>query len=286
MDDLQYTENENQQPVREKYTPCAVCCLIPGIVPPHFHDAIEIIFTTSGSSTAICNGVKYPLSTGSVFIAASNEVHYFTERTDDTTGLVIDIEPQILFGSASHFKDSIPLYHVWNDPKMENSLWELVNLIHKHIHNFECDLAQDTLTALTSAILIFLLDCVELEKATLPNATITQILNYCQEHFTEPISLEVLSNELHLSVSHISRIFSHKLKISFSDYLNGLRLNKAINLLNEPQITITKAAAYAGFPTSQTFNRIFMAQYGMTPTQFRNMHKKTITKKVNGDEEK
>ena len=282
MDDLKYTESVNQQPVREKYTPCAITDLWPGIVLPHFHDAIEIIFTTSGTSTAICNGLKYPLSPGSVFIAASNEVHYFTDRSDDTAGLVIDIEPQILFGSASHFKDAIPLSHVWEDSAMENSLWELVSFIHKHIHNHQCNLAQDTLTALTSTILIFLLDCVDLERATLPNATITQILNYCQEHFTEPISLEVLSNELHLSVSHISRIFSHKLKISFSDYLNGLRLNKAISLLSEPQITITKAAAYAGFPTSQTFNRIFMAQYGMTPTQYRNKNKHT----KNGDEQK
>lgn len=274
MDELDYTEGTPQQPVREKYAPCAVTDLWPGIVLPHFHDAIEIIFTTSGNSIAICNGVNYPLSPGSVFIAASNEVHFYTDRTDDTTGLVIDIEPQILLVSAAQFKDAIPISRVWEDSDMQNPLWELVDFIHRHISNHRCTLPQDTLTALASAILTFLLDCVELERATLPNATVTQILNYCQEHFTEPISLEVLSNELHLSVSHISRIFSHKLKISFSDYLNGLRLDKAISLLSEPQITITKAAAYAGFPTSQTFNRIFMAQYGMTPTQYRNMHKK------------
>ena len=273
MDDLEYTES-TQQPVREKYTPCAICPLLPGIVPPHFHDAIEIVFTISGTSTAICNGVKYPLSPGSIFFAASNEVHSFNNRSDDTAGLVIDIEPQILLVSASQFKDAIPISHIWEDSAMQNPLWELVDFIHRHTYGDRCNLPQDTLTTLTSSILTFLLDCVELERATLPNATITEILNDCQEHFTEPMSLEVLSNELHLSVSHISRIFSHKLKISFSDYLNGLRLNKAISLLNESQITITKAATYAGFPTSQTFNRIFMAQFGMTPTQYRNIHKK------------
>ena len=285
MDDLQYTENEDQQPVREKYTPCAVCCLIPGIVPPHFHDAVEIMFTTSGHSTAVCNGVKYHLTKGSIFFSASNEVHFFNNRSDDTAGLVVDIEPQILLVSASQFKDAIPIAHIWEDPDMQNPLWEIVDFIHRHVHNNCCDLSQDTLTTLTSAILTLLLDCVELERATLPNTTVTQILNYCQEHFTEPISLEVLSNELHLSVSHISRIFSHKLKISFSDYLNGLRLNKAICLLNEPQITITKAAAYAGFPTSQTFNRVFLEQYGMTPTQYRNLHKNSNNKR-NGDKTK
>ena len=274
MNESKHTESTEQQPVRERYTPCAICALIPGIVPPHFHDAIEIIFTTAGTSTAICNGVKYPQAPGCVFIAASNEVHYFTDRSEDTSGLIIDIEPQLLLGSVSQFRDAIPVSHVWKDEKMQHSIWELVSFLRRNLTNYRCELPQIVQTSLTTTILAFLLDVVELEKATLPNATITQILNYCQEHYTEPISLEILSNKLHLSVNHISRIFSHKLKISFSDYINGLRLNKAISLLNEPQITITKAAAYAGFPTSQTFNRIFMAQYGMTPTQYRNIHKK------------
>jgi len=87
--------------------------------------------------------------------------------------------------------------------------------------------------------------------------------------------LETLAQELDLSISHISRIFSHKLKISFSDYINGLRLNTAVNLMNTSNITITKAAAYAGFPTIRTFNRVFIEQYGITPSQYRQTQKRS-----------
>ena len=267
---MEIITNENAQaPIREKYTPCAACDVRPGVVLPHFHDAIEIIFTTSGSGTAICNGVKYQQTPGSVFFAASNEIHYFTDRTDDTDGLVIDIEPMLLHGSVTQFKEATPVAHMWEDPAMENPLWDIVHFIRNNMENHYSTLKQETLTALTTALLSILLDSVELEKTIPHNATITQVLNYCQEHCAEPISLDLLSRELGLSVSHISRIFSKKLKISFSDYINGLRLNTAINLMNTTKITVTKAAAYAGFPTIRTFNRVFMEAYGITPSQYR-----------------
>jgi len=264
------TDTDLQSPIREKYTPCAVISLFPGIVLPHFHDAIEIIFTTSGSGVAICNGIKYHHKPGSVFFATSNEVHYFTDRTDDIDGLVVDIEPTILTGSTTQLKEAAPICRIWEDPTMSNKLWELVDFILKN----QFSLSQETLTSLTSALLTLLLECVELEKTKSPNSTITKIVNYCLEHCTEPISLETLSKELSLSVSHISRIFSHKLKISFSDYINGLRLGVAVNLMNTSKITVTKAATYAGFPTIRTFNRVFQEQYGMTPSQYRAAQKK------------
>ena len=259
-----------QDPIWEKYNPCAVIPLIPGIVLPHFHDAIEIIFTTSGYGTAICNGIEYRQTPGSVFFAASKEIHYFTDRTDDTCGLVVDIEPNILSGSVAELKDAAPISRIWEDPGMENKLWDLVRFISLN----HLVLNQETLTSLTSALLMMLLECVELEKTKSPHTTITQILNYCQDHCTEPISLDMLSQELDLSVSHISRIFTKKLKISFSDYINGLRLNKAVELMSTSKITVTKAAAYAGFPTIRTFNRVFMEQYGVTPSQYRASQKK------------
>lgn len=258
-------DTELRNPIREKYTPCAVCALDPGTVLPHFHDAIEIIFTTAGSGTAICNGIKHHHTPGSVFFAASNEVHYFTDRTEDIAGLVVDIEPHILYGSGAQLKDAAPISRIWENPNMDHKLWDLVNFINKN----QFSLSQETLTALTSALLMMLLECVELEKAKTTNSTITRIVNYCQEHCTEPISLETLAQELDLSISHISRIFTKKLKISFSDYINGLRLNKAVELMNNSTITITKAAAYSGFPTIRTFNRVFVEQYGVTPSEFR-----------------
>ena len=89
------------------------------------------------------------------------------------------------------------------------------------------------------------------------------------------ISLDILSAELGLSVSYISRFFSSKLKMSFSDYINGMRLSEAVTLLNDSKLTITNISSITGFPSIRTFNNAFMKQYGMTPSQYRNLERNT-----------
>lgn len=256
-------------PMQLKYSPCAIGPLVPGIVLPHFHDAIEIIFTTAGTATAICNGIEHQQTPGSIFFAAPNEVHYFTSRTPDTAGLVIDIEPSVLLGSAKQFSQSVPSARLWNDSQMESNLWQIVHFM---MDNITC-LDASTINLLSCSILSLFLNHVELESTIQSNDVISRIVNYCQEHYREHISLDILSAELGLSVSYISRFFSSRLKMSFSDYINGMRLSEAATLLNDSKLTISNISSITGFPSIRTFNNAFMKQYGMTPSQYRNMKK-------------
>ena len=270
MDNL--TNTGEQTPIRLKYHPCAIGLLIPGIVLPHVHDAIEIIFTTAGTATAICNGIEYQQTPGSVFFAAANDIHYFTNRSGDTAGLVIDIETSVLLGGADQFCQAVPNVRIWEDREMKSKLWDIVRFMMENLRTLDAH----SVNLLSCSLLTLLLNHVELEPITRTNETVTQIIGYCQEHYTEPISLTVLSNELGLSVSHISRFFSNTFKMSFSDYINNLRLSEAVALLNNSKLTIAKISGRAGFPTIRTFNKVFLKHYGMTPSQYRNLEHKPI----------
>ena len=269
---MENTNNTKDQiPIRLKYTPCAIGALIPGIVLPHVHDAMEIIFTTSGTATAICNGIEYTQTPGSVFFAASNEVHYFTNRTPDTSGLVLDIETVALLGGANQFSQAVPAVHIWEDPEMKSKIWTIVNYMIDNISTLD----PSSVNLLSCSLLTLLLNHVELVPISRDNKNIAKIITYCQEHFTEPLSLSILSDELGLSVSYISRFFSNTFKMSFSDYINGLRLGEAIALLNDSKLTIAKISGRAGFPTIRTFNKAFLKHYGMTPSQYRKLDQKS-----------
>ena len=269
MDEM--NSKDTQAPIRLRYNPCAIGPLIPGIVLPHVHDAIEIIFTTSGTATAICNGIEYPQTPGSVFFAASNEVHYFTNRTPDTNGLVLDIETVALLGGANQFSQAVPAVHIWEDPEMKSKIWTIVNYMIDNISTLD----PSSVNLLSCSLLTLLLNHVELVPISRDNKNIAKIITYCQEHFTEPLSLSILSDELGLSVSYISRFFSNTFKMSFSDYINGLRLGEAIALLNDSKLTIAKISGRAGFPTIRTFNKAFLKHYGMTPSQYRKLDQKS-----------
>ena len=57
---------------------------------------------------------------------------------------------------------------------------------------------------------------------------------------------------------------------SFTTFLNDLRLDYATQLLvQHPEYTVEAVAQECGLPKMQTFYRLFMERYSMTPTEYR-----------------
>lgn len=96
-----------------------------------------------------------------------------------------------------------------------------------------------------------------------------QLISYVSTHFQEPLTLDTVAQELHFNKYYISRIFSGRLHCSFREYLNQLRLDHAARLLRETNRSITDIWQDAGFESQKTFNRVFLAFYQMTPSQYR-----------------
>ena len=183
----------------------------------------------------------------------------------------VDIETVALLGGANQFSQAVPAVHIWEDPEMKSKIWTIVNYMIDNISTLD----PSSINLLSCSLLTLLLNHVELVPISRDNKNIAKIITYCQEHFTEPLSLSILSDELGLSVSYISRFFSNTFKMSFSDYINGLRLGEAIALLNDSKLTIAKISGRAGFPTIRTFNKAFLKHYGMTPSQYRKLDQKS-----------
>lgn len=54
-----------------------------------------------------------------------------------------------------------------------------------------------------------------------------------------------------------------------TQYINSVRLEKAITCLVESDLTITEVALKSGFDSINYFSRLFKIQYNMTPREFR-----------------
>jgi AraC-like DNA-binding protein len=94
-----------------------------------------------------------------------------------------------------------------------------------------------------------------------------------KENFLDPtFSAERLAEELHLSKSHLSRIFNSEMNVSFSEFINSLRVEKAKKYLQNPEFidyTLVAIGLEAGFNSKTTFNTTFKKITGQTPSQFR-----------------
>lgn len=101
----------------------------------------------------------------------------------------------------------------------------------------------------------------------------TQALNYIKENFTQnDLTLNLIAEQLHISQSYLTRIIKQKTGVNFTDYLNKLRINMAINLLldKDNDYTINDISNMVGYSSQHYFSRAFKNYMGLSPNQYRN----------------
>jgi transcriptional regulator GlxA family with amidase domain len=87
--------------------------------------------------------------------------------------------------------------------------------------------------------------------------------------YAEPLLLGDVAAEVELSRERLSRLFHQTIGITFSEYLNEVRLTEARRLLASGGDKITEIAFACGFQSISQFNRRFRATEGMSPSQYR-----------------
>lgn len=97
------------------------------------------------------------------------------------------------------------------------------------------------------------------------------VTGYIKKHFTEQISLEDLAGFAGFSKYHFSRIFKEYYQMSLPEYITSLRISRATELLENPELSIMDVALQSGFSSLPSFNRTFKQINNCTPSQFRKM---------------
>jgi len=89
------------------------------------------------------------------------------------------------------------------------------------------------------------------------------------------LSLKEVSQSLHVHPTYLSREFSKYFDdLSFGDYIRKLRIEKSIQLLDDPKYSLSEVAYLTGFSDQSHFTRIFKKVTGKNPSAY----KKNITK--------
>ena len=238
--------------------------------PPHYHKDIEVVFMLEGTWTTRCNGKKYTLTSGSVFIAPANSIHSSVDHQTSNSILLV-IDPALLLGSARQLEEKSPSTLIWHDPNKDSFIWDEL----QYVYNKQNTLSQQDLLLHLSAIISYILADTTLEDNLQQKRIENQILKYCQQHYTEDITISTLASALYVIKSHISHTFSDIIGVSFLQHINNLRLDAAEDLLKYTKKSCNQIAIEAGFPSSRTFNNVFNRKHNMTPLQYRKLHKET-----------
>lgn len=101
------------------------------------------------------------------------------------------------------------------------------------------------------------------------NKLVDSAVRYIHAHLAEPLSLEILAEQLHISPSHLSRTFKKVQEESITEYINKARVQKAREYLQNPEILTYEVAELTGYNDPTYFSSIFKKHTGVSPTDYR-----------------
>lgn len=254
----------------------------------HWHREMEICYIKQGTGMYLINGVDYPFSKGDIFIISDDEIHL----CHDDENLVMQV---IMF--APNFLQSgflNPFDYEYLRPFLEHSdrftnklhadqpVTQQLAAILKEIEQ-EYDAMQSGYELMIKALLLRFLaliirHCLSDTPAsnTVSQGTadkIRKIVAYLDEHFEEPISLKMLSEQFHISTPYLCSAFKSLTGSAPIDFLLHRRILEAKRLLSSEDMSIIQISETCGFRSLSNFNHQFKELVGVTPSAYRKTYR-------------
>jgi len=99
-----------------------------------------------------------------------------------------------------------------------------------------------------------------------------EITNYISEKAAD-ITIKDLIQRFHFNEDYYNRLLKDKTGMTYSEYVQDLRLEKAEKLLKTTSMTVEEIADLVGYHNKGYFYKIFVARFGMTPSKYRKQAK-------------
>lgn len=110
----------------------------------------------------------------------------------------------------------------------------------------------------------------EEEEATAGSFIVRRAMEYMKAHFAEKLTLQEVADHCYVSSWHLSKLLNRFSDKSFYDILNSLRIEKAKEMLKDPQCRIGDISEAVGYVDTAHFSRVFKRLEGISANEYRN----------------
>jgi len=239
----------------------------PHHVPPHLHNAIELVYVTQGELELGVGYELYHMEKGDFAIIFPDLIHHYQ---------VFAKGKNEVYQFYASLELSGPFMSLLQKKCPENPVIARADL-HEEVKNALSCLIKDKKVSEVvgqAYLQIILYRCREtfrfIEKDSVgSNDLIYAAMSYLLSHFQEELTLGIVASALGVNKFALSKIFSGIFHTNFNQYLNEIRLNYATSLLENTKMRITDIYLEAGFESQRTFNRAFQLRYNQTPSEYR-----------------
>lgn len=262
-------------------------CSIPldfELVPPHWHDEIEIIYIKKGQGIVTVDFKEYHVSALTLVFILPGQLHSIAQYKDESMeyeNIIFDHTMLVPKKSDSVNEDFLkPLTQgKITVPTVFSQVYPYFNDIVAPIDACDeiCKTKPQGYQLYIKSMLyqfFFILDnrCRNLVTPKKDRKTIDKmkiVIKYVENNYANKITIAEIADVIGFSESHFMRYFKETMGTSFIEYLKDYRLTMAARLLQSSDDAILDISVEVGFDNLSYFNRSFKARYGMTPRQYR-----------------
>ena len=100
------------------------------------------------------------------------------------------------------------------------------------------------------------------------NNTVNDVIQYIHSNYDKKIELKAIAANLYLSPDYISKLFKTHMGTTINKYINKVRIDKAIELFDNGELSVKEVALMTGYDSLNNFYKNFKNATGKTPAMY------------------
>lgn len=235
----------------------------------HWHEQLELHYITEGELEITIGQKAHILQKGDFALIGENLPHYsfYTGRLQELI-LIFDLK-----NISADLADRNLRYHsvVRQDPVIRDFIEQLQGEYFRKAPGY-----YTACKGLLMQLMVHLSrnhiradgeSPEESEKRIRQMQRLSPVCSYIENHYADPLDAAVLAELLHVSESRFHHLFKENMGIAPGQYINKVRLHKALLLLRTGKYPLSEVAERCGFTDYNHFGRLFRKTFGCTPSQ-------------------
>lgn len=249
--------------------------------PLHWHNSVEIIYVLKGMVNISIDTDNYSIFENEIEIINTNESHRI-HSDEDNLVLIFHIDSSFL---EKYYKDIYNIFFYTNTSKEDSQEGEEYLILKKLLAEILCEMVQrqeDYDEEIESIVIKLLFHIInnfhylisgegDLSKEQFDRYH--RISKYIFSNYNNNITLQDIAKKEFLSPDYLSHDFKNATGYSFTDLLNLTRVEEAMKLLLDSNMSLTEISEEVGFSHTRYLNKHFKNYYHLTPLQFRRKNK-------------
>ena len=248
----------------------------------HHHDFYEVYFLLSGDVTYTIESRLYQVMPGNLLLINPRELHQVCIRPEMSAyeRYTLWIDPQLLHKLSTDksdlgrcFDPSRPNYG--NLLRLKSEEQQLIRFLFETLWR-EYDSGEYGSDLLRESLLTQLLvavnrmaeqDSEHFEASSRSSRMVSTAIAYVNEHYGDPLSLDLLAEQCYVSKYHLSHEFNRQVGTSVHRYILKKRLLNARQLMAQGELP-SQVYSRCGFGDYAGFYRAFRSEYGVGPREY------------------